>query len=304
MFQRRALQYRRWMPRVVTSRLIYSRLGMIRAFIGDTMYPWLLTSHVSIIRDSCCRERKNGMWSPKYWTTLVHWERVDCNHRHRREFIQYILSTFQREMYKWCIQNWQRIIIFHLSKLWKAKFSILCDVIFFETAGEIWNCSLLGVKGLRVKEVSSYLHWVRAVGEPQLCPVLLPVDLACWPRKASHLLWSACPLPSSSFQLLHPTFESCPWALFHYQTGPASSAVHYVPNWTLWPSPSATVRSPLEASGYSPWASPWRLSVPGWSCLSRISPSGDLAPLQQAWLPGPPVRPGGSQLSVAAVQPL
>ena len=43
------------------------------------------------------------------------------------------------------------IIIFHLSKLWKAKFSILCDVIFHgEGVGEIWCLSLLGVKGLKL----------------------------------------------------------------------------------------------------------------------------------------------------------
>ena len=42
------------------------------------------------------------------------------------------------------------IIIFHLSKLWKAKVFILCDVIFIsgEAAGEIWNWSLLGAEGL------------------------------------------------------------------------------------------------------------------------------------------------------------
>ena len=36
------------------------------------------------------------------------------------------------------------IVIFHLSKRWKPKFSILCDA-----AGEIWNWSLSGVKGLK-----------------------------------------------------------------------------------------------------------------------------------------------------------
>ena len=36
------------------------------------------------------------------------------------------------------------IIIFHLSKLWKGKFSILCDVIFLEAVGEIGDWSLLG----------------------------------------------------------------------------------------------------------------------------------------------------------------
>ena len=47
---------------VVTRRLIYSRLVTSRAFIGDIMYPWLLTSRVSIMRNSCRRERKNSMY--------------------------------------------------------------------------------------------------------------------------------------------------------------------------------------------------------------------------------------------------
>ena len=55
------------------------------------------------------------------------------------------------------------IIIFHLSKLWKAKFSIRC-YITGEAAGEIWNWSLLGVKGLiplgrRKPKMEMVLEW-------------------------------------------------------------------------------------------------------------------------------------------------
>ena len=39
------------------------------------------------------------------------------------------------------------LIIFHLSKLWKAKFFKLCDYISGEAAGEIGDWSFLGVKG-------------------------------------------------------------------------------------------------------------------------------------------------------------
>ena len=43
-------------------------------------------------------------------------------------------STFSqpyKEMYfKWVSENWYSIIMFRVSKLWKARFSILCDVIF------------------------------------------------------------------------------------------------------------------------------------------------------------------------------
>ena len=51
-----------------------------------------------------------------------HWPRTDLK--------KYILRTFFQET---CISEVGKIgsiIIFHMSKLWKAKFSILCDVIF------------------------------------------------------------------------------------------------------------------------------------------------------------------------------
>ena len=52
-------------------------------------------------------------------------------------------------MYKWSVVSIGSIIIFHLSKLWKPKFFILWVVIFLvQAAGETWNWSLLGVKGL------------------------------------------------------------------------------------------------------------------------------------------------------------
>ena len=40
------------------------------------------------------------------------------------------------------------VIIFYLSKLWKAKSSLLCDNISGEAAGEIGDWSPLGLKGL------------------------------------------------------------------------------------------------------------------------------------------------------------
>ena len=44
------------------------------------------------------------------------------------EFKKYILPTFSRQMYKWGSENWySSIIMFHLSKLWKAKFFIPCQ---------------------------------------------------------------------------------------------------------------------------------------------------------------------------------
>ena len=44
------------------------------------------------------------------------------------------------------------IIIFHLSKLWKAKFFILCDVVVFlvRMQEKFWSWPLFGVKGLNV----------------------------------------------------------------------------------------------------------------------------------------------------------
>ena len=39
-------------------------------------------------------------------------------------------NLLRENVYKWGSENSRSIIIFHLSKLWKAKFFILCDVIF------------------------------------------------------------------------------------------------------------------------------------------------------------------------------
>ena len=83
-----------------------------------------------------------------------------------------ILPAFEGEMHKWGIENWQcnhhsggfflglpclftyvlllewQLAENKLKLLWKAKFFILCDAsIFSETAGEVWNWSLLRVKG-------------------------------------------------------------------------------------------------------------------------------------------------------------
>ena len=53
-------------------------------------------------------------------------------HLFTSKFKKYILPimSFWREMYMRGSENNYSIIIFHLSKLWKAKFSILRDVIF------------------------------------------------------------------------------------------------------------------------------------------------------------------------------
>ena len=45
------------------------------------------------------------------------------------EFKKYILPTFYRVMYTWCNENLEEQSFFYLSKLWKAKLFILCNVI-------------------------------------------------------------------------------------------------------------------------------------------------------------------------------
>ena len=52
-------------------------------------------------------------------------------------------------------------MIFHLSKLWKAKFFILYDSYFWLGCGEFWNWSLLGVKGLS-SLLSRSVPWSRS----------------------------------------------------------------------------------------------------------------------------------------------
>ena len=65
------------------------------------------------------------------------------------KFKKYILSTFQRKMYSEVVRTGS-IIIFPLNKLWKAKFSLLCDVIFLVRLQEKFEIDrLLGVKGVK-----------------------------------------------------------------------------------------------------------------------------------------------------------
>ena len=65
---------------------------------------------------------------------MLLWEWPDSNNQScllnpfTPKFEKYTPRTFQRDMYKWARLG--SIIIFRLSKLWKAKFLILCDVIF------------------------------------------------------------------------------------------------------------------------------------------------------------------------------
>ena len=69
-------------------------------------------------------------------------------------------SKFSQPFREKCISEVVRIdsiILFHRYKLWKAKFFILCDVIFLVKLHweEIWNWSILGVKGL-IEKGSGY----------------------------------------------------------------------------------------------------------------------------------------------------
>ena len=71
------------------------------------------------------------------------------------------------------------VTIFHLSKLWKAKFFILCDVTsLVRAAGEIWYWSLLGVKGFIMRKfaISLALRGQRACHP---CVSAL-IDNGCW----------------------------------------------------------------------------------------------------------------------------
>ena len=96
-------------------------------------------------------------------------------------------STFShhllKEMYKWG-NKIGSIIIFHLSKLWKARFFILCDAIFLVRLQEKFEIDhlKLGVKGLisiihlRRSVLKSKLNFSRfhvLEFEPALCRGLL-----------------------------------------------------------------------------------------------------------------------------------
>ena len=66
-----------------------------------------------------------------------------------------VLPTFRQEIFKsrvhlslkWWLKSFWLKSSFRRSKVWKAKFFILCGVIFSgETAGEIWDWSLVGMR--------------------------------------------------------------------------------------------------------------------------------------------------------------
>ena len=86
---------------------IVFRLTKIDHFFGDTSMI-LCRSHVILVK--CKYSSKLNPFTPK--------------------FKKYILPTFQWEMYKWGSENWLYNYLSFVSKLWKAKFFILCDVIF------------------------------------------------------------------------------------------------------------------------------------------------------------------------------
>ena len=69
------------------------------------------------------------------------------------KFKENVLPTLKEKLSE--VVKIGNVIIFHLSKLWKAKFFKVCDVSFLhgEAAGESWNWSLLGVKGLMVNRM-------------------------------------------------------------------------------------------------------------------------------------------------------
>ena len=67
---------------------------------------------------------------------------------------QYILPTFQKEMYTWDSENLQYN---RLSSEWALQSEALHIVWCYnscEAAGEMWSWSLLGVKGLKDKALS------------------------------------------------------------------------------------------------------------------------------------------------------
>ena len=74
-------------------------------------------------------------------------------------------------MYKWGSEKWYSIIIFHPSKLWKAKFSILCDVIFYW-----WGCRgnliLITFGSERVK-IGREMFWIHEVNALWLWQLIL-----------------------------------------------------------------------------------------------------------------------------------
>ena len=109
-------------------------------------------------------------------------------------------STFSQPFEEKCVSVVVRIgsiIILRLSKLWKAKFSILCDVIFLVRLQdwEMWNWSPLGVKEF-LKKLGQHIHRGRS---SFLWTNAHTMD-TCW-NKCCHYCWSGVSPDSPTLSL-------------------------------------------------------------------------------------------------------
>ena len=86
--------------------------------------------HKQICSPQGCHSRSSRHKTPKYWKAFTTVRIVILLTLSLPRSKKYILPTFSREMPISQVVRVNSIIIIHLSKLWKAKFSLLCDVIF------------------------------------------------------------------------------------------------------------------------------------------------------------------------------
>ena len=83
---------------------------------------------------------------------------ADSNHV---QSVHWRTSKFTPNLFKWGSEYISSIIIFHLNRLWKAKFFTLCDVVFLvRLQGEIQILITLGCERVDYQEWSiSNLSW-------------------------------------------------------------------------------------------------------------------------------------------------
>ena len=131
-------------------------------------------------------------------------------------------STFSQPFEEKCISEVVRIdsiIIFHLSKLWKARFFILCGCYISGelAAEEIWYWPLLGVRGL-LRILASFLltsSYLPTGLEFKVRPLLCPLSV-------SHLLPRTCHSLLTTL-ILYVTQEALAGMVDHYHTHILSS---------------------------------------------------------------------------------
>ena len=143
------------------------------------------------------------------------------------------------------------IIIFYLSKLWKAKFFILCDVIFLVKLEKFWNWSLLGVEGfLNIKNFQT--------SSQAFSQTSAPVSRSG--SEVNRALFESSPriMGGHAMWLDHPPPSKATWILFRFLVALVAVAVLVILCATLL----KIMTGPLWEEFHSERVDVWKPSIP------------------------------------------